>query len=143
MKKRRAAAGFLQYGIAFVLLSTAAAKLLDLKGFARVLETYRVLRPSALLPAAAAVTAVELGLGSLLLSGRFLTQAASASAALHGAYAIWSGAALARGLRLDNCGCFGAFLARPLTAGTVAEVLGLAGLSVALSRLASRQRKAG
>lgn len=142
MKKRRGAARFLQYGIALVLLSTAAAKLLDLRGFARVLETYRVFRPAALPPVAIAVTAAELGLGSLLWSGRFLPQAASASAALHAGYAAWSSAALARGLRLQNCGCFGAFLARPLTFWTVAEDLAIAGLSVALSRLAAAEKEA-
>lgn len=142
MTSRKAGAGLLQHGIALVLLSTGAAKLLDLRGFARVLETYRVFRPAALPPAAIVVTAVELGLGSLLWSGRFLPQAALASAALHAGYAAWSGAALARGLRLANCGCFGAFLARPLTFWTVAEDLGIAGLSVALFRLAAAEKEA-
>ena len=65
-------------------------------------------------------------------------RAAAASAAMHLAYTVWSAAAILRGLRLADCGCFGVFLARPLVWRTVAEDLVMTGLSVALVALARR-----
>jgi hypothetical protein len=58
-----------------------------------------------------------------------------ASGAMHFAYAGWSAVALLRGLRLDNCGCFGVFLARPLGWETVAEDMVMVGLSLWLLAL--------
>jgi hypothetical protein len=138
---RLAAARVLRFGIGFLLLATSVGKLLDLGGFARVLNGYEALPQALLVPAAVAITALELVLAGWLLSGRRLAQAAAASAVLHGAYAAWSALALARGLRIENCGCFGVFWARPLTWMTVVEDLVVAGLSVTLSRLAPFQAR--
>lgn len=124
--------------IGLVLLATALGKLLDVPGFSRVLATYEVLPESLLTPLAAAVPLAELALAVWLFSGRRILGAAAASGAMHLVYAAWSAAAILRGLKLANCGCFGVFLARPLGWSTVAEDLVMTGLSVALVALARR-----
>jgi len=127
--------GFLRFAIAAILLSTAAGKLLDVRGFAGVLETYRAFPEWTLLPLAAAVLAAELCLALWLLSGRSLFAAGLASAGMHLAYAAWAAVTLARGVSVENCGCFGVFLARPLTGSTVVEDSALVVASVALALL--------
>jgi hypothetical protein len=126
----------LRFGSGRVLAATGLGKLLDVPGFARVLGTYHALPEAALLPAAAVITSSELLLAAWLFSGRGLAAAAVASTAMHLAYAAWSASALARGLELPNCGCFGVFLARPLTPLTIAEDVGMTALSATLWRLA-------
>lgn len=138
----RVTAAVLRCFIGLVLLATGAGKVLDLRGFAEVLRSYEAVPDSWLPPLAAAVPAVELLLGLWLVSGRRLAAASLVSCAVHLAYAAWSAAALLRGLRLSNCGCFGVFWARPLTGLTVAEDLGLAGLSLAVFACARRLREA-
>ena len=97
--------------------------------------------PAALVPPAAALVAVsELALGAWLLAGVRARLAALASAALHATYAAWTGAALARGLRLENCGCFGVFWGRPLAFTTLLEDAALVALSLTLATLAARAR---
>jgi hypothetical protein len=113
-------------------------KLLDVGGFARVLGTYQVLPEGSLFLLAVAIPVAELVLALWLFSGRASAGAALASAVMHAAYAAWSWAALARGLHLSNCGCFGVFLARPLTRGTVIEDVVLVAMSLALLALARR-----
>lgn len=135
---RRKASLALRVFIGLVLLATAVGKLLDVPGFASVLATYDAFPDGLLLPLAAAVPLAELGLAIWLFSGRRTPGAAAASAAMHLAYAAWSAAAILRGLKLANCGCFGVFLARPLGWRTVAEDLVMTGLSVALVALARR-----
>jgi hypothetical protein len=122
--------------LAALLLATATGKLLDLRGFAAVLGTYRALPESTLQPLAVLIPLLEAALAGWLLTGRSLRSAAIASAAMHAAYGTWAGVTLARGISVPNCGCFGVFLSRPLTWGTVLEdglmvaaSLGLAGLA--------------
>jgi hypothetical protein len=127
--------------IGVILLATAAGKLLDVPGFARILENYAVFpRGSSLLRIAWLVSSAELVLALWLFSARRLQAAATCALLLHLLYAAWSGMALTRGLRLSNCGCFGVFLARPLTWGTVGEDAAMAALSAALLLLARRGR---
>ena len=135
-RKRLAVA--LRVAIGTILLATAVGKLLDVSGFARVLATYKALPEASLLPLALAVPLFELALAIWLYWGRALVGAALASTLMHAAYVAWSWAALARGLHLPNCGCFGVFLARPLTWATVVEDLVLAAASLALLALARR-----
>jgi hypothetical protein len=95
--------------------------------------------PGALLaPAAWAVALVELGLAAWLASGHRLRRAALASAVLHGVYLGWAATALARGVPVANCGCFGVFWARPLSATTLLEDVAMIALSLLLARLAAR-----
>ena len=129
----------LRFFIALVLLATAVGKLLDVEGFARVLETYEAFSTLALWPLALAVPLVELALALWLFTGRRLAAAASAALVLHGVYTIWATASLLRGLQIPNCGCFGVFFPRPLTWRTVIEDLVMAGLSAWLLLLARRR----
>ena len=124
------AQGILRFFIGLVLIATSIGKLADVRGFARILSTYRALPEGSLLPLALAIPFAELALAIWLISGRRLAGAALASGAMHFAYAGWSAVALLRGLRLDNCGCFGVFLARPMGWETVAEDQLMVGLSL-------------
>ncbi|HYK43494.1 MAG TPA: START domain-containing protein [Thermoanaerobaculia bacterium] len=109
--------------IGAVLLLTAVGKLLDVAGFARVIGTYQVFSDRLLLPLAILVPAAELLLAVWLFSGRRPFAAAMVALAMHVAYAAWSAAAVERGLKLSNCGCFGVFLPRALGWSTVVEDL--------------------
>ena len=129
----------LRFAIAAILLGTAAGKLLDVTGFAAVLETYRAFPTRVLMPLAVAIPAAELLLAAWLFSGWKLSAAAVGSAGIHLAYAAWSAVTILRGLRLANCGCFGATLKRPLGWSTVAEDLGLVAASVLLFFLSLRE----
>lgn len=129
----------LRFAIAAILLGTAVGKLLDVPGFAAVLETYRALPTGALMPLAVAIPAGELLLAAWLFSGWKLSAAAVASAGMHLAYAAWSAITILRGLKLANCGCFGAYLKRPLGWSTVAEDLGLVAASALLFSLSLRK----
>lgn len=125
--------------IGLVLLATGAGKLLDVRGFARILGSYRVLPEESLLPLALAIPIAELALAIWLFSGRRLAGAALISSAMHLLYAGWSAGGVTRGLELPNCGCFGIFLARPLGWSTVAEDIVMVGLSLWLLTLARRK----
>ncbi len=131
----------LRFFIGLVLLATGAGKLLDVRGFADVLRTYQALPEGLVAPLSLAVPLVELVLAAWLLSGRRRAGAALASAAMHLVYAAWAVGGLARGLRLENCGCFGVFLARPLTWRTVVEDAVMVALSLWLFRLATGARR--
>jgi hypothetical protein len=132
-------AGSLRFAIGAILLATAVGKLLDVPGFARVLGDYRAFPPGALVPIAVAVPLAELALAVWLFSGRKLAAAAIVSALMHGLYAAWSAAAVLRGLKLPNCGCFGVFLVRPLGWSTVVEDLVMVGASLGLWVLVRRR----
>lgn len=131
---------FLRFLIALVLMAAGSGKMFDLPGFVQVLRTYRFFPNDLLWPVASAVAGVELLLALWLISGRFLVRGAQASIALHGIYAAWAVFILLRGKPILNCGCFGSFLARPLSWTTVVEDLVMVALSVALYRL-SRSAK--
>jgi hypothetical protein len=135
VKRRRLA---LRLFLGLVLLATAVGKLLDVEGFARVLATYEAFPEAALRSLAVAVPLLELAIAIWLFSGRLLVAAAAAALALHAVYTVWAAAALLRGLRVPNCGCFGVFFPRPLGWRTVFEDLVLVGLSAWLLALARR-----
>lgn len=135
-----AAQVLLRVVIGLVLFATAFGKLLDVPGFARILGSYQALPEGSLSTLALAIPLAELALSIWLFSGQRLAGAALSSAAMHLFYAGWSAAALARGLKLANCGCFGVFLARPLGWSTVLEDLVMVGLSLWLLAAARRRR---
>ncbi len=119
-----------------LLAVTAVGKGLDLQGFARVVGTYQVLPAPLWMPVAVFMTGVEGGLAVWLFAGRRLAQAGWAAAALHLGFLSWAGLALARGLEIPNCGCFGVFWARPLTLGTLVEDAVMVTVCVLLAGLA-------
>jgi hypothetical protein len=129
---RKRAAIVLRVLIGLVLLATAAGKLLDVGGFARVLETYRLVSPSLLLALALAIPLAELALAIWLLSGARPAIAAAAAGLLHAGYGSVAAATLLRGIPVENCGCFGVFFPRPLGWNTVVEDVVMVALSAGL-----------
>jgi uncharacterized membrane protein YphA (DoxX/SURF4 family) len=122
--------------LGIVITAAGLGKLLDIEGFASVIETYKLRLPQLLRQlTAGAVTLFELALGVVLLSGRFTHEAALWSAFMHGGYFILLSISLFRKLPLKNCGCFGVFLARPLRWYTPLEDLVLIVLSFLLACL--------
>lgn len=111
----------LQLVLALLLAATAVGKLLDVPGFVAVLRTYEALHETLLWPTAIGVIAVEVVVAALLVLRVRPAATALCCALLHVAYAAWAVIALLRGLQLANCGCFGVFLARPLTWSTPIE----------------------
>jgi hypothetical protein len=128
--------------IGLVLIATGVGKGLDLAGFTVVIASYDLLPALLHWPVAIGMTTTELVLGGWLLWGRRLVHAALVSAALHASFTAWATIALLRGLQLENCGCFGVFLARPLTWTTVVEDSVMVGCSLALAALARTRRLA-
>ena len=125
-----------------LLLSTGIGKLLDIPGFADVIATYQL--------GISGIYASGLGLGLALFElelvfymfrkplslivGPILTL-------MHSSYTVLAIITMSRGIELDNCGCFGVFLARPLTSMTIVEDLMLTGLSVLYWYLSYRLKK--
>lgn len=105
----------LRFAFAALLITSAVGKLLDNRGFAEVVRTYEVLPDALTLVTALALSLAELALGLVLLVGAYLAPAAVVTLLLHLGYVAWLGLAYLRGLDIQNCGCFGVFLARPLT----------------------------
>lgn len=127
-----------------LILGAGVGKALDVPGFVGVMRTYELgVAEAALWPAAAAVILFELGLGGWVLSGRRLRAAALLSAAMHFGYLVLLTDALRRGLGLENCGCFGVFLARPLTWYTPLEDAALIAASCGLFYLSGGTRRDG
>lgn len=124
-------------GLAWLLAAlhaaTALGKLLDLPGFAGVLADYRILPPPLVPPAAALAVVAELAVAAGLLLPAFRFRAALGAAALAALYAVVLVATLLRGIGLANCGCFGVFLARPLTVFSPFEDLALLALALLLA----------
>jgi len=122
--------------LGLILVATSIAKFMNLEGFEAVLHSYRILPLGMYWPAALAISTSELAVGLWLFWGRHLRLAALSSLALHCTYAIVTSYILLQGIPLINCGCFGAYFARPLSWLTVGQNLLLAGLSFVLTRLA-------
>jgi len=124
--------------LGLILLAASIAKLSNLPGFVAVLHSYRFLPQGLHWPAAVIIAAAELMIGSWLCWGRHLRQAAWTSMALHCAYACFATFMLLRKVPILNCGCFGSYLARPLSWTTVGQNLLLVALSLLLVRLTPR-----
>lgn len=133
--------GGLQYLIGGIFLVSAFAKALDVSGFSEVLRTYRAFPDTTLFPLALTITTLELGLGVWILWGHRLQTSATAAAIVNVGYAGWMVLTLLRGLTIPNCGCFGVFLARPVTWASPLEDLVFAGLCLILRYLAGSPRK--
>jgi hypothetical protein len=107
----------------FVLLLAISgmAKLINMPGFYPVVANYQVLPALLVTPAAWALALTEVGLALWLASRWQARRAAGLVVGLHALYWFWLLAALLRGLALSNCGCFGAYWARPLTLYSLLE----------------------
>jgi uncharacterized membrane protein YphA (DoxX/SURF4 family) len=125
----------------FVLLLAASSigKLADMQGFYAVIKSYALL-PEAVVPISAWALAIfELVLAIWLAIGKRINVAALIVIALHFVYLIWLAIALARGLDIPNCGCFGVFWARPLTWFTPVEDFILLALAIVMWRSISQK----
>lgn len=128
-----------RYFLAALFIATGIGKLLDNRGFAGVIASYRLgLSEPLLLPLALAVSLVELWVGVQLAHGRNIAANAKLTLWFHLGYASLALLTLVRGIPLQNCGCFGVFWARPLRAGTVVEDVTLALISWLVWRAYSR-----
>ena len=129
---------------AFLLLTTAIGKLLDNRGFAEVMGQYQMGIPEVLLlPLALSLSLFELGLGLALVLGYRLRLMALATVAMHFVYTLLAALTTLRGIELQNCGCFGVFLARPLGWSTVIEDILLTLLALILFYALSPRPSAG
>jgi uncharacterized membrane protein YphA (DoxX/SURF4 family) len=122
--------------LGLILLAASIAKLSNLPGFVAILHSYRFLPQGLHWPAAVIIVVSEVVIGSWLCWGRHPRPAAWSSLALHGSYAGFAAIMLLRKVPIINCGCFGSYLARPLSWMTVGQNLFLAVLSLLLVRLA-------
>ena len=120
----------------FVLLLAASAigKLADMPGFYAVIKSFALL-PEPVIPISAWALAIfEFILAIWLVIGKRIDVAALVVIALHVVYLAWLMIALARGLNIPNCGCFGVFWPRPLTWFTPVEDFVLLGLAILMWR---------
>ena len=110
--------------------ATGLAKLLDNRGFAQVIASYQLGLPG-LCPVAARSLhlARQVWIGTNLLRARRVRPSLWGTLLFQAGYGALAAMTLRRGIALDNCGCFGVFLARPLRWTTVLEDAALAAIS--------------
>lgn len=121
---------FLRWFFFVLMATTGVAKLLDMPGFIGIVATYRSLPDFLIPPSAWALALSETGLAVWLAWGRHLRVAGVFIVLMHLMYLAWLVVSLLRGLQLDNCGCFGVYLARPLTWFSPLEDLSLLVMAV-------------
>ena len=119
MKKK--ALMFLRFLFGVLFVVTSIGKLLDNRGFAAVLETYQLFPSGILLPFGLFISLSELLLGIFILWGKNLFRCALLNFGIQVAYLTLAITSNLRGLDIPNCGCFGVFLARPMTLWTIVE----------------------
>ncbi len=125
---------FPRWVVGSVLIATGTGKALNIPGFADVLAAYALLPPWGNVILAHTLPVVELGTGLCLLTRIWLRPAAWVAVGLHIVLLGVVGVTLMRGLAIDNCGCFGVFLARPLSVQTVVEDAVMLGMSLLVLR---------
>lgn len=126
--------------IASVLLLTGMGKLLDVQGFIKVIDTYKLV-PALFQPAlAVSMVVVELKIAENLFRNLNLKMTALAAVVLHLVFTLAAVVTLIRGIEVPNCGCFGVFWQRPLTFVTVIEDVFMAGVCLYLFKLAQKNR---
>ena len=104
-----------------VLLTTAIGKLLDNRGFADIIANYQLIPSELGLYVGLAVSLFELFLGLAIAIEKRLRVCAGLVVLLQAGYLLLACVTIFRGIRLQNCGCFGVFWGRPLTFYTVLE----------------------
>jgi len=123
-----------------LIFGAGLGKALDVGGFVEVMRSYDLALPEGLYwPGAYATILFELVLGAWVLAGWRLTIAGALAVLMHSGYLLLLSSALWRGLELDNCGCFGVFLARPLRWYSPIEDFALIVVSFVLVVLAERR----
>lgn len=107
--------------LALAFAATGLVKALDVVGFALILQDYRLFPDVLLMPLALGVVLTEFAIAIGLLGAATRKVAALAAMAMASVNALVLSVTLLRGVELANCGCFGVFLARPLTPFTPLE----------------------
>ncbi len=107
--------------LGLILIATGFGKALDIPGFTQVLANYQLLPPWGNIVMGVTLPFIELITGLGLLTARYLRAAASSAVILHIMLLTAASVTMWRGIHLDNCGCFGVFLARPLGVQTLIE----------------------
>jgi len=116
--------------VGWILIATGTGKALDIPGFVQVLAAYDLLPAWSNVALAYTLPFLELATGICLVMGTRLFAAAWATVGLHAMLLSAVVITLWRGIEITNCGCFGVFLARPLTLQTAAEDAAMLGLSL-------------
>lgn len=105
----------LRWLLGLTLVATSVGKALDLGGFHDVMRTYDLFPGWSLWPITLLMPLVEASIALCVLTGWKLRRGIVGSVLLHASFTVILTLELVRGLHLKNCGCFGVFLARPLT----------------------------
>ena len=125
--------------IASVLLLTGIGKLLDVPGFIKVIDTYKIV-PIFLQPVVAvSMVLIELKIAENLFRKLNLKLTVLAATGLHIGFTLLATITLLRGIEIPNCGCFGVFWARPLTYITVGEDIFMVGVCLLLFKIMPRR----
>lgn len=125
-----------------LLLSTAIGKLLDIPGFADVIGTYQFGLSGVIATGLAlAISLFELQLALFMLRKPLSLLIGFLLTLMHSGYTLLAIITLSRGIEIENCGCFGVFLARPMTNITVVEDLVLTAMSALYWYLSMRISK--
>ncbi len=119
---------FLRLFLGLLFTATGLAKLLDNRGFAQVIASYQLGLPG-LLPLGLCISLAEVWIGTNLLRAQRVRLSLWGTLLFQVGYGALAAMTLRRGIVLDNCGCFGVFLARPLRWTTVLEDAVLAAIS--------------
>ncbi|MDQ3566198.1 MAG: hypothetical protein M3436_19665 [Pseudomonadota bacterium] len=88
-----------------------------------------------MLPLGLGIALLDLTIGLNILSGRRLRSSVLATLCFHIIYTAFAITTLLREIPIENRGCFGAFLARPLRWSSVAEDVALMAVSALGQRL--------
>ena len=129
---RRTAHLLLRAVLGLTLAATATGKALDVAGFRAVLAAYDLFPVWLLWPLAVAMPVLEALVAATMLTGWWVHWGAVASVMLHSSFAVVLTVELLRGVDLENCGCFGVFLARPLRWSSPLEDVALVTISLAV-----------
>jgi hypothetical protein len=137
--KRFHAADIARILVGLVLIATGVGKALDIQGFIGVVNTYQITHGLLSVSVGYLLPFFEIILGAALLSKWKLPTTARVAVLMHAGFTIMLITTLLRGIDVPNCGCFGVFLARPLTWWTVIEDLAMLALAVIILRQAKKQ----
>jgi hypothetical protein len=122
----------LRWVLGLTLVATSAGKALDISGFHDVLKTYEIFPVWMLWLLAVAMPVLEAGIAWAMLTGKRLSWGILGSLLLHSSFTVLLTVELARGVHLENCGCFGVFLARPLVWYTPLEDVALLAITLGI-----------
>lgn len=112
-----------QFIIGIVLTLSGTLKIIDLKGFRRIVAFYGLIPVWLLTPSAYALPFIEAMVGLALLFNQFTFYASLLAEILLLTAVIFLTIALMKKKKMENCGCFGTYFKIPLSWWEVAEDL--------------------